>query len=226
MPPQGYLPRIAAICRDHDILYVSDEVVTGFGRLGEVFASRSVFGVDPDIITFAKGVTSGYFPLGGMVVSARLFEEIRNSGEDEAMYAHGLTYSSHPIGCAVALRNLELLEDGVLAHVREIAPYFQERLRTLQELELVAEVRGVGLMACVECLADSSAGFREIDRDVGKRIDAHCQILGLLVRPLINMCVMSPPLIIGREQIDSLVGMLREGIMRATDDLKREGLLT
>ena len=166
-----------------------------------------MFGIEPDIITFAKGVTSGYFPLGGMVVSARLFSEIRDSGRDEAMYAHGLTYSSHPIGCAVALRNLDLLEDGVLEHVREISPYFQERLRTLQDLPLVAEVRGVGLMACVECLADPSAGVNEIDRDIGKRIDAHCHELGLMVRPLVNMCVMSPPLIITRAQIDSMVSI-------------------
>lgn len=224
VPPPKYLPRIAQICSENDILFVSDEVVTGFGRLGEIFASKEVFDVEPDIITFAKGVTSGYFPLGGMVVSARLFSEIRDSGRDEAMYAHGLTYSSHPIGCAVALRNLDLLEDGVLDHVREIAPYFQERLRTLQDLPLVAEVRGVGLMACVECLADQSAGAGEIDRDIGKRIDAQCQELGLLVRPLVNMCVMSPPLIITRAQIDSMVSILGEGIIRCAADLKSAGL--
>ena len=224
VPPPNYLPRIARICRENDILFISDEVVTGFGRLGEIFASKEVFGIEPDIITFAKGVTSGYFPLGGMVVSARLFSEIRDSGRDEAMYAHGLTYSSHPIGCAVALRNLDLLEDGVLEHVREISPYFQERLRTLQDLPLVAEVRGVGLMACVECLADPSAGVNEIDRDIGKRVDAHCHELGLMVRPLVNMCVMSPPLIITRAQIDSMVSILGEGIERCAADLRSERL--
>ena len=224
VPPDNYLSRVSAICRVNDILYISDEVVTGFGRLGEVFASKAVFGVDPDIIAFAKGVTSGYFPLGGMVISARLFDEIRNSGRDDAMYAHGLTYSSHPIGCAVALKNLDLLEDSVLAHVRETTPYFQEKIRTLKDLPLVAEVRGAGLMACVECLADLSAGVQEIDRDIGKRIDAHCQELGLLVRPLVNMCVMSPPLIITREQIDEMVSILREGIEKTAADLKAEGL--
>ena len=147
IPPPTYLPRTAEICRRNDILYVSDEVVTAFGRLGHIFASGEVFGIEPDIITFAKGVTSGYFPLGGMMVSDRLFAEIRRSNHPDALFAHGLTYSSHPIGCAVALRNLDLLEDGILDHARAVSPYFQEQMRTLEALPLVGEVRGAGLMA-------------------------------------------------------------------------------
>lgn len=225
VPPPGYLPRIRAICRDHDILYVSDEVVTGFGRLGAIFASEEVFGIDPDIITFAKGVTSGYFPLGGMMVSGKLLEELRRSNHPEAMFAHGLTYSSHPIGCAVALANLDLLEGGILDHARGVAPHFQQQLRTLEDLALVGEVRGLGLMACVECVADrESRNPLKLDLEVGKRIDAHCHRLGLLVRPLIHMCVMSPPLIITRGQIDDMVEILRRGIAATMDDLVREGL--
>jgi adenosylmethionine-8-amino-7-oxononanoate aminotransferase len=225
VPPGNYLRRIREICRSNDILYISDEVVTAFGRLGHVFASKEVFGVEPDIIVFAKGVTSGYFPLGGMVVSARLMEDLRRSNHPEAMFGHGLTYTSHPIGCAVALKNLDLLEGGVLAHARKIAPYFQMRLRTLEELPLVGEVRGVGLMACVECVADhQSRNALQLDKAVGARIDAHCHELGLLVRPLINMCVMSPPLIITEAQIDDMVSILREGISRTMEDLRREGV--
>ena len=225
VPPDGYLTRIREICRANDILYVSDEVVTAFGRLGHVFASDEVFGLDPDMITFAKGVTSGYFPLGGVVVSGRLLEELRRSNHPEAMFAHGLTYTSHPVGCAVALKNLDLLEEGVLAHARAVAPYFQARLKTLEDLPLVGEVRGLGLMACVDCVADrDSRNPLQLDKDVGKRIDAHCQELGLLVRPLINMCVMSPPLTITTDQIDDMVAILREGISRTMDDLRREGV--
>lgn len=225
VPPPGYLPRIRDLCRENDILYVSDEVVTAFGRLGEVFASKDVFGIEPDMITFAKGVTSGYFPLGGVMISARLTEELRRSNHPQAMFGHGYTYSSHPIGCAVALKNLDLLEGGALEHARAIAPYFQARLRTLEELPLVGEVRGVGLMACVECVADrDSKNPLALDNAVGKRIDAHCHELGLLVRPLINMCVMSPPLTITRDQIDDMVAILHEGISRTMDDLRREGL--
>ena len=225
VPPDTYLTRIREICRANDILYVSDEVVTAFGRLGHVFASGEVFGLDPDMITFAKGVTSGYFPLGGVVVSGRLLETLRRSNHPEAMFAHGLTYTSHPVGCAVALKNLDLLEDGVLAHARAVAPYFQARLKTLEELPLVGEVRGLGLMACVDCVADrDSKNPLQLDKDVGKRIDAHCQELGLLVRPLINMCVMSPPLTITRDQIDDMVAILHEGISRTMDDLRSEGV--
>jgi adenosylmethionine-8-amino-7-oxononanoate aminotransferase len=225
LPPDGYLKRIRAICRDNDILFISDEVVTAFGRLGHVFASGEVFGIDPDMITFAKGVTSGYFPLGGVVISERLLEELRRSNHPDAMFAHGLTYTSHPVGCAVALKNLDILEDEVLAHARAVAPYFQARLKTLEELPLVGEVRGLGLMACVECVADrESKNPLQLDRAVGVRIDAHCHELGLLVRPLINMCVMSPPLTISREQIDDMVAILREGISRTMEDLRREGL--
>jgi adenosylmethionine-8-amino-7-oxononanoate aminotransferase len=141
------------------------------------------------------------------------------------MFSNGYTYSSHPIGAAVALKTLELLEDGVLSHVRSIAPYFQSQLRTLETLPLVGEVRGMGLMACVECVADRvSNNPLALDVQVGSRIDAHCHELGLLVRPLINMCVMSPPLTITRGEIDRMVEFLGEGIRRTQDDLVREGL--
>ncbi|MBN9269905.1 MAG: aminotransferase, partial [Mesorhizobium sp.] len=221
VPPDGYLKRIREICRANDILYISDEVVTAFGRLGHVFASGEVFGLDPDMITFAKGVTSGYFPLGGVVISGRLLEDLRRSNHPDAMFAHGLTYTSHPVGCAVALKNLDLLEDEVLDHARQVAPYFQARLKTLEDLPLVGEVRGIGLMACVDCVADrDSNNPLELDNAVGKRIDRHCHELGLLVRPLINMCVMSPPLIITKEQVDTMVAILREGISRTMEDLR------
>jgi len=225
IPPKDYLKRIREICRENDILFVSDEVVTGFGRLGHVFASGEMFGIDPDMITFAKGVTSGYFPLGGVTISERLLKDLNRSNHPDAMFGHGLTYTSHPIGCAVAIANLDLLEGGILEHARDVGPYFQERLKTLEELPLVGEVRGAGLMGCVECVADrESKDPLLIDKDVGKRIDAHCHELGLLVRPLINMCVMSPPLVITRSQVDDLVAILREGISRTMDDLRKEGV--
>lgn len=225
VPPRDYLKRIREICREHDILYVSDEVVTGFGRLGYVFASEELFGIEPDMITFAKGVTSGYFPLGGVVISERLLRDLNRSNHPDAMFGHGLTYTSHPIGCAVAIANLDLLEGGILEHAREVGPYFQARLKTLEELPLVGEVRGAGLMGCVECVADrDSRDPLQLDKDVGKRIDQHCHELGLLVRPLINMCVMSPPLVITKEQVDDLVAILREGISRTMDDLRKEGV--
>jgi len=225
VPPDGYLPRMRTHCAENDILFIADEVVTAFGRLGHVFASQDVFGIAPDMITFAKGVTSGYFPLGGVMISSRLFEELRRSNHSDAMFAHGLTYSSHPIGCAVALKNLDILEDGLLDHARAVSGHFQARLKALEDLPLVGEVRGLGLMACIECVADRvSKNPLTLDLTVGKRIDGHCQELGLLVRPLINMCVMSPPLTITVPQIDEMVSILRTSIERTQDELVREGL--
>jgi len=225
VPPPGYLKRMQDLCRQNDILFIADEVVTAFGRLGHVFASEAVFGIEPDMITFAKGVTSGYFPLGGVMIAGRLFEELRRSNHSEAMFAHGLTYSSHPVGCAVALKNLDILEGGLLAHARAVSGHFQQSLKALEDLPLVGEVRGLGLMACVECVAErASKNPLTLDLEVGKRIDRHCQELGLLVRPLIHMCVMSPPLTISPEQIDDMASILRRGIELTMDDLAREGL--
>ena len=225
VPPEGYWPRMRALCDEHDILFVMDEVVTAFGRLGHVFAAEDVFGVTPDMITFAKGVTSGYFPLGGVMIASRLFEELRHSNHNDAMFAHGLTYSSHPIGCAVALKTLDLLEGGLLDHARAISGHFQSRLKALEDLPLVGEVRGVGLMAGIECVADHvSNNPLALDLEVGKRIDKHCQEMGLLVRPLINMCVMSPPLTINRDQIDEMADILHRSIVITQDELTREGL--
>jgi adenosylmethionine-8-amino-7-oxononanoate aminotransferase len=225
VPPGDYLKRMRALCTEHDILYISDEVVTAFGRLGQVFASDDVFGIKPDMITFAKGVTSGYFPLGGVMIASRLFADLRQSNHSEAMFAHGLTYSSHPIGCAVALKNLDILEDGLLEQARTISGHFQSRLKALEALPLVGEVRGLGLMACIECVADRvSNNPLTLDLEVGKRIDKHCQEMGLLVRPLINMCVMSPPLTISESQIDEMADILDRSIRLTQDELVREGL--
>ncbi|MCB1733456.1 MAG: aminotransferase class III-fold pyridoxal phosphate-dependent enzyme, partial [Halieaceae bacterium] len=157
--------------------------------------------------------------------ASRLFEELRHSNHNDAMFAHGLTYSSHPIGCAVALKTLDLLEGGLLDHARAISGHFQSRLKALEDLPLVGEVRGVGLMAGIECVADHvSNNPLALDLEVGKRIDKHCQEMGLLVRPLINMCVMSPPLTINRDQIDEMADILHRSIVITQDELTREGL--
>ncbi len=225
LAPDGYHAACLEVCRRYDILYISDEVVTAFGRLGHFFASEEVFGIQPDIITCAKGITSGYVPLGAFLVSDRLIREIQEV-ESGAYFSNGFTYSGHPVACAAALKNIEIMEDeGILEHVREIAPYFQRQLRTLNELPVVADVRGVGLMACVECDINRGREQRlKLDYEIGNRIDKHCQKLGLLVRPIINMCVMSPPLIISRAQIDEMVNKLRQGIELAMADVERDGL--
>ncbi|MDR9452056.1 MAG: aminotransferase class III-fold pyridoxal phosphate-dependent enzyme, partial [Acidimicrobiia bacterium] len=150
-PPDNYLKRIWEFCRANDIIYVSDEVVTGFGRLGEWFASEKLFGIQPDIITSAKGLTSGYLPLGATIFSDRIFDVISESGRGPGYLPLGFTYGGHPVSCAAALKNIEILEnEGILEHVRDIGPYFMEQLETLRELPMVGDVRGSHLMVCIE----------------------------------------------------------------------------
>ncbi|MCC5969022.1 MAG: aminotransferase [Pararhodobacter sp.] len=227
VPPEGYHRRCLEICRRHDVLYIADEVVTGFGRLGHWFASESVFGMVPDIITSAKGLTSGYAPLGACILSERLFEDISGDASQGAVFSNGFTYSGHPVSAAAALKNIEIIErEGVLEHVRALTPHFQKRLAALRALPLVGDTRGMGLMGCVECVADQSARDPlALDKVVGGLIDAHCRDLGLIVRPLLNMCVFSPPLIISHDEVDQMFDILEKGIRLTTDDLVRKGAL-
>lgn len=226
VPPPGYHKKCWEVCRKHDVLYIADEVVTAFGRLGHWFASEAVFDMVPDIVTIAKGLTSGYVPMGAVLISDRLMDAVRAEDDTGAVFSNGFTYSGHPVSAAAALKNIEIIErDGLLAHVREVGPYFQERLQELHDIPIVGDVRGLGLMACVECvISRKSKEALKLDHEIGGRIDEHCQELGLIVRPLINMCVMSPPLVITKPQIDRLVELLREGILRAQEDVRREGL--
>ena len=227
VPPEGYHQRCLEVCRKHDVLYISDEVVTAFGRLGHWFASKEVFGIEPDIITCAKGLTSGYVPMGACIISDRIFSQISGDRSQDATFSNGYTYSGHPVSSAAALKNIEIIEnENLLGHVREISPYFQQRLRELRKLPLVGDTRGVGLVGCVEgrIVEPENPDALEMDIAMGSRIDKHCQELGLIVRPLWNMCVFSPPLIITPKQIDEMFNILEQGILLATEELRQEGL--
>ena len=221
VPPKGYHQRCLEVCRKNDMLYLSDEVVTAFGRLGHCFASEDVFGIVPDIITTAKGLTSGYIPMGAFLVSDRLVQEIKAKGGDSAVFSNGFTYSGHPVSAAAGIKNLEImLREKLFENAREVGPYMQQQMQTLRDLPIVSDVRGEGLMACVECELKQGGGDLAMDYEVGNLIDKHCQALGLIVRPIINMCVMSPPLTITREQIDEMVSILRKGIEMAVAEIE------
>jgi len=226
VPPPGYQKKTLEVCRRHDVLYISDEVVTAFGRCGEIFASETVFDIVPDIIATAKGISSGYVPLGATFISDRLIEEARSAGTPQSVFANGFTNSGHPASCAAGLATLDILErEKIPEHVREIAPYFQERWQELRDIPLVGDVRGVGLMACVECVIDPEGeDTLKADYEIGNRIDEHCQELGLILRPSINQCIVSPPCTITRKQIDEMVRILRTGIERAMEDARKDGL--
>jgi len=225
VPPPGYQKKCLDVCRRYDVLYISDEVVTAFGRCGHIFASEAVFDIVPDIITTAKGISSGYVPLGATFISDRLIEEAKAAGSPHAIFANGFTYSGHPASCAAGLATLDILErEKIPEYVREIAPYFQARWQELRDIPLVGDVRGVGLMACVECEIDPEGDDTlKADYEVGNRIDHHCQELGLILRPFINQCIVSPPLTITRDQIDEMVRILRMGIEMTMEDARRDG---
>ena len=224
VPPQGYHQRTYDLCKANDILYVSDEVVTAFGRLGHWFASESVFGITPDIITSAKGLTSGYLPLGATLYSDEIHDVISEPGQGR-YFAHGFTYSGHPVSCAAALKNIEIIErENLFEHARDVGNYFEKRIQSLQDLPIVGQIRGMKLMQCVEFVANKTT--REVfpeSLDIGKVISDIADKKGVLVRPIINLNVMSPPLVITHTEIDTIVDTLAESIEEAMQQLKRSG---
>ena len=227
VPPADYHQRCWQMVKRYGITYIADEVVTGFGRLGHWFASEKVFGIVPDIIIFAKGVTSGYIPMGGYAVSDQFMTQISGDNADGCLYSNGYTWSGNPVACAAALASWDILEkDNLLQNVLEVGPYFQQQLRKLEENPLVGNVRGKGLMAAVEMTIKgrNEADLLEKDYAIGEMVDRHCQRLGLLVRPFINICIISPPLIITRAQVDELVTALREGLRLTLEDLREQGI--
>lgn len=223
IPPEGYLRRMWQVCQKNDILFIADEVVTAFGRIGHWFASWAEFGVQPDIITSAKGLTSGYIPLGAMIFSDRIWDVMANGGQ--RWFTSGLTYSGHPVSCAVALKNIEIMErENLLSHAALVGTYFEARLKDLAHLPLVGDTRGKKLMLCVENVADKTTKVPLPDgANESKRISNLCEEMGLMVRPIGHLNVMSPALTIIEAQVDFVVETLEKAIRRVTDDLVREG---
>ena len=225
VPPMDYHRRFWEKVKSYGITYIADEVVTGFGRLGHWFASEKVFGIVPDIIIFAKGLTSGYIPLGGYAVSDEFMERISGENSEDCLYSNGYTWSGNPVGCAAAIASWDILEkEHLLQNVLDLGPYFQEQLQTLRENPLVGDIRGMGLMAAVEMSVKGGDAQDLLEKDyaIGEILDGHCQRLGLLVRPFINICIISPPLIIRKNQIDELVCALREGLKRTLGELRKQ----
>ena len=222
VPPAGYLRRIREICTRHEILFVADEVVTAFGRIGHWFASEEEFGILPDVITCAKGLTSGYVPMGAMIFSDRIWEAMAEDGD--RWFTSGFTYSGHPVAAAAALKNIEIIErEDILGNVARVGSYFEERLGALRELPIVGEVRGRKLMICVENVADKATrALLPEELDVGRRITEECAAMGLLVRPLGHLNVLSPPLTLTAADVDFIAETLGRAIWRVADGLVRE----
>ncbi len=222
VPPSGYLRRLREICDRQDILLIVDEVITGFGRTGAWFGCEHD-GVSPDLITFAKGVGSGYVPLGGVIVSDRLWEELRDPAQRPGTLMHGFTHSGHPVACAVGLANIEAIErEGLLARVREMAGVLAESVDRLRDHPEVGEVRQAGLMVGVELVADRDTRQRwPVEAARGRRVAAEARERGLLTRALLDdILCLAPPFTISAELTRRAVEILGESI-EATADLHR-----
>jgi putrescine aminotransferase len=211
VPPESYWPEIQRICRKYGVLLIADEVICGFGRTGNWFGSGT-FDIAPDIMTMAKGITSGYLPLSAVMVGDGIADVLFREGGE---FAHGFTYSGHPVACAVALANIEIMErEGLVEKVREeTGPYFQARLRELAQHPLVGEVRGVGLLGGIEMVADK-ASRRPFD-DPGRAgviCREACFANNVISRSVGDSMVLSPPLTIAKDEIDELMKRLRKSL--------------
>jgi putrescine---pyruvate transaminase len=208
VPPATYWPEIQRICDKYNILLVSDEVICGFGRTGNWFGCETV-GSRPDLMTIAKGITSGYIPLGGVMVSDRVANVLIEQGGD---FNHGFTYSGHPVAAAVAVANLKLIERlGLVEHVRtDVGPYLAEQFASLREHRLVGDVETCGLTGAILLVknkADNSAFGADVD--IGMACRAHCFSNGLIMRAVGDRMIIAPPLVITRAQIDEMMVLIR-----------------
>ena len=227
VPPRTYFDRVQAVLKKYDVLMIADEVICGFGRLGRLFGSE-VFGIEPDLVTVAKGLTSGYFPLSAVLLSERVWSVLQAGSAEVGAFAHGFTYSGHPVGAAAAMANLDiLLGEDMVGNADRTGAYLQSSLRDrFKASPLVGEVRGLGLIAGIELVADR-ASRRPFDATlkVGQQVAARCLEDGLIVRalPVGHVVALSPPLCITRDQVDHVVEGLDRAIRAIGDELVRQG---
>ncbi|MBX7158296.1 MAG: aspartate aminotransferase family protein [Verrucomicrobiae bacterium] len=212
VPPPGYLKGLRELCRKYDILFIADEVITAFGRMGCWFLSK-IWNLDPDMITMAKGITSGYLPLGATLVSDEIINLIYRNG----YFAHGYTYSGHTTSCAAALANLDVLDkEKIIPRVeQETGPYFQKRLSEFTEHKAIGEARGYGLIAALEIIPKEGKAALSPTANLGVKVAALAREEGVIVRGIRNLVAIAPPLIISKEEIDYLF----DGVKRALNRL-------
>jgi putrescine---pyruvate transaminase len=222
VPPETYWPEIQRICDKHGILLVSDEVICGFGRTGHWFGCER-FGYRPDLMTFAKGVTSGYIPLGGVMVGERIARVLIEQGGE---FNHGYTYSGHPVACAVALANIRLIQREKLVDKvhDDLGPYLATHYAELAQHPLVGEVQTCGLMAALQIVKDKSTGQGfDPSLEVGMLCRGHCFANGLIMRAVGDRMIIAPPLVITRGQIDEMVGLIKKCLDLSLADVGKRG---
>ncbi len=227
-PPDGYWPRIQAVLRKYDVLLVADEVVCGFGRMGTPFGC-DYYGIAPDLMSIAKGLTSAYLPMSGVIVSQKVWDILEDGAERYGVFGHCTTYGGHPLSAAAANANLDIIErEGLIDAVARLTPYFQERLRdTLADHPLVGDVRGEGLLAGVELVRskDTKASFAD-EVKPHHRASAHARARGLIARAMPHGQILgfAPPFIITRNDVDFIADTTRQALDSTLMDLRTEGL--
>ncbi|ODA67325.1 L-Lysine-8-amino-7-oxononanoate aminotransferase [Methyloligella halotolerans] len=225
VPPDGYFDAVQAVLAKYDILFIADEVITGFGRLGTMFGSEAL-GIEPDTVSLAKALTSAYAPLGAVTVSETVYEAMLDESEKIGTFGHGFTYGGHPLSAALGVKTLEIYErENIAGRVAKIAPKFQARLKALSDHPLVGEARGMGLIGGVELVADKATKLPfDPKQFVGAKAAALIQKEGLIIRPIGDTIGICPPLIITEDQIDELFDALGRGLDAAEEMVRREGL--
>jgi len=227
-PPKGYWPAIQAVVRKYDLLLIADEVICGFGRLGAPFGC-DLYGIEPDLITVAKGLTSAYFPLSAAIVGEKVYAVMEDGADRVGAFSHGYTYSGHPIGAATANAVLDIVENEHLAEkAAKTGAYLQKRMQTeFAQLPIVGEVRGVGMLAAIEFVADRE-GKRRFDPalKVGARVSKAARDRGLIARAMPHGDILgfAPPLIMTTAEVDEMIGLTAKAIRQVTDELTREGV--
>jgi len=225
-PPEGYWQEIQAVLRKYDVLFIADEVVTAFGRTGQYFGSHT-FGIEPDLIAIAKGVTSGYLPLSGVIVGGKVWKVLEEGTDQLGAIGHGWTYSAHPVCAAAANANLDIVDrEDLTGNARETGAYFQKRLHeTFDDHPMVGEVRGVGLLAALEFVADKAtkASFDPALK-VGPQVSAAVLAEGLIARALPHGDILgfAPPLIITKDEVDQVVAMTKRAVDGVHESLGRQ----
>jgi putrescine---pyruvate transaminase len=221
IPPETYWPEVNRICRENDILLIADEVICGFGRTGKMFGS-DYFGIKPDMITMAKAITSGYLPLSAVMVGDRVADVMINAAGE---FYHGFTYSGHPVACAVALANLDIIErEGLVERATTMGEILREKLHAaLDDHPMVGEIRGIGLIGAIELVANKrTRRFFEKRGRIGLICRDHCIENGLIMRAVRDTLVFSPPLIISEPEIDLLVARAAKAIAQTYEKVKDE----
>jgi len=226
--PEGYFEEVHKVLKKYDILMVADEVITGYGRLGSMFASDQ-FGIKPDLLATAKGLTSGYFPLSAAFITEEIWDVLKGGSETLGAFSHGYTYSGHPIGAMVALKNLEIIEkEGLVENAKEMGDYLHKKLHeTFDDHPHIGEIRGRGLLAALQLIANKNEkAFFDPKHKVPHQISGKAYELGLITRPLpsVTSLALSPPLMIDKKGIDLIVEKLEAAINQITKRLSKEEL--